>query len=437
MWDDQPDGAGYYAADLAEMAHKTKRSVAAASSKKNTGNGPADDKNNNSSNEKARSRHAQVAMYLRRVCSRATLHSCRVLNIPLEQEQQQTTNNENRIRVIRRAYHEAVRRCHPDKRRKAQRQRQRQNHGGVQQQQSSLTTSTNSTTSTTAAHHSSEATLSMTENSHCCYSTAGDMESSSAINDERFLQVTAAYRHLMHMDEQEEDHDNYVDAKDDVDRDKNGVSAVAGSGSGGNSRRYCNQRAIPFLLPPSTTLSQPSPPAPPFLLDTVVVEATNDVRNDEPHGPLDATNSVTTTDTTTTSLSCTNSADDEAWLTQSRLRIVLQQYGRCGSRGNDDDDNGGGGGANATTAWTTTTAGRVVEEQQGGLDLSNLRKWWNRCWPDVPLPVTANKHNLKAWIKTQHAVVYMRRDDKGVIRLYIQEEKHRGRQQQQQQHQRQ
>jgi hypothetical protein len=78
-WDDEPDASGNYAANLAEMGN-----------------------------------HIETANYLREFCSRDKQHSCDVLGIPIDQSQT--------ISVIRKAYLNKIRQCHPDK------QQQQQNH---------------------------------------------------------------------------------------------------------------------------------------------------------------------------------------------------------------------------------------------------------------------------------------------------------------------
>jgi len=73
LWDDSPDEAGNYAADLCDMANTA--------------------------------RHAQVAQYLRNHCSRERAQSCAILGIDVDADD--TT--------IRQAYLEAARQVHPDR----------------------------------------------------------------------------------------------------------------------------------------------------------------------------------------------------------------------------------------------------------------------------------------------------------------------------------
>lgn len=333
------------------MAFKTKKVVSSASNESSSSSSTIQDNDNHRHH---RHRHAQVAAYLRRHCSRITLESCRVLGITMEQA---NSNADADARVIiRRAYHRAVRRCHPDKRKR--------------QEQS---------TSSLNDNDFDDETTNASTDLYFEYESTG-------VNDQ-FLRVTAAYRHLIQDDDEEEDaHDESTFANDDNDCGNDNDGAVIQLAASAGSRRcYRNQQAIPFLLP--------APPAP-----NESEAATKDVATDE-------------------KVVRNTAADDEIWLTQSRLRIVLQQHGRCSSSGGD----GGGG-----SGWDEKRTEDNATTRPDGLDLSNLRKWWQRCWPDVPFPVELEtnqkkKSHLKAWIKQQHAVVYMRRDDKGVTRLYLRE----------------
>lgn len=75
LWDDSPDHAGNYAADLADMAPRTRR-------------------------------HVRIAQYLRRYASPYLLEACRTLGIPVEQARRKSK--------VQAAYYRAAKQLHPD-----------------------------------------------------------------------------------------------------------------------------------------------------------------------------------------------------------------------------------------------------------------------------------------------------------------------------------
>ncbi|GKY90869.1 hypothetical protein MPSEU_000059700 [Mayamaea pseudoterrestris] len=77
LWDDVPDCAGNFAADLATMANTPQ--------------------------------HAQVAKYLRMHCSKQRVESCRILGLSLESAGDKV--------ALQKAFRKAAKQCHPDRRR--------------------------------------------------------------------------------------------------------------------------------------------------------------------------------------------------------------------------------------------------------------------------------------------------------------------------------